>query len=575
MSTITQMFQLGANLHGDACEFRVWAPNTSEITLELHGDAHPMRREGEYFVTTAAAHPGDRYAYRVGSSKPVPDPVSRFLPEGVHGCTEILDPNAFAWTDGGWRGLPLHDYIIYELHVGTFTPRGTFDAAIAKLDYLKNTLGVTAVELMPVAAFPGERNWGYDGVSPYAVHAGYGGPEGLKQFIDTAHAIGLAVIIDVVYNHLGNEGNYVGLFGPYFTDRHRTPWGNAINFAERGVREYFLENALYWLREYHADGLRLDAVQTIHDDSPVHILKEIATAAHAIGQEQGRTICVIAESDANDNRLVLDYGIDAFWSDDFHHAVHAILTGERQGYYQDFGDLQQLVIALVQGFAFQGEYFRFWQRQRGTSAANVPLPANVICSQNHDQVGNRAHGERLTQLVKSSAARKATAALLVLAPATPLLFMGQEYDEPSPFLYFTSFADPALVEGVRRGRRQEFQDFHSNSANDTATEPVPDPQDPATFARSKLHWELATSENEMLNWYQELIALRSELVILGDRDCRVALNGSTLTMHVPDLAPRVRVDVNFGGSQLPDPPHGWERKLYAADQQYAVAVYTI
>ena len=565
MPTATQSLPLGANLIGDTCEFRVWAPNADRVGLDLGSRQIHMERDGEYFRVEVPARAGELYAYSVNGGPPRPDPISRLLPEGVHGWTEIVDPARFEWTDEHWRGIPLRDYIVYELHVGTFSPEGTFDGVITRLDYLKHTLGVTALEVMPVAAFPGERNWGYDGASPYAVQASYGGPEGLRRLVDAAHRIGLAVILDVVYNHLGNEGNYLGEFAPYFTPRHQTPWGNAIDYSRQPVREYFIQNALYWLREYRLDGLRLDAVQTIYDDSPYHILHDIAAASHQFGREQGRHIVVIAESDENDPILVREQGVDAFWSDDFHHVVHTLLTPERKGYYQDFGDLRQLATALEEGYVFQGEHFRFWDAPRGAPPHELPLPANVICIQNHDQVGNRALGERLNHIVGSDVARKAASALLLLAPHTPLLFMGQEYDESAPFQFFTSFTDPALGDAVRKGRREEFKDFRWDE--------VPDPQDPATFERSKLHWEQAISENEMLNWYQQLIALRKELVSTGKRDCRVRIEDLALTMEVPADDSKLSVVVNFAGSGLP--VHDGDRVLFAADEQYAVAVYRL
>src|SRR5579859_646925 len=358
---------LGASLTDHGCAFRVWAPHAHRVKLQLLNaqgtQEHDMeRRGGDHFVLETSAKAGDRYFYAVDENKPVPDPVSRLLPEGVHGPTEIVNPQSFIWNDSSWRGLPLKDYILYELHVGTFTPQGTFDGVIAKLPYLK-ALGVTAIELMPVAAFPGARNWGYDGISPYAVQARYGGPQGLKRLVDAAHCIGLAVVLDVVYNHLGNEGNYLRLFGPYFTAKHTTPWGEAINYDQpgcEGVRSYVVENACYWVREFHFDGLRLDAVQTIHDDSPRHILAEINEAVAIVTDELGRKVCVIAETDENDEKIVrarsLDgYGLDALWSDDFHHALHAFLTGERKGYYQDFGRPEQIARALNDGFVFRSE----------------------------------------------------------------------------------------------------------------------------------------------------------------------------------------------------------------------------
>ncbi len=557
-----QTIQLGATLTGERCSFRVWAPLRRSLTLRLNRTNHAMRPEGEYFVADLPARAGDRYQYVV-EGLAVPDPVSRHLPEGVHGPTEIIDPGAFAWTDAGWRGVPLRDHIIYELHVGTFTPQGTFDAVIAKLPYLRQ-LGITVIEVMPVSAFPGARNWGYDGVSPYAVQTTYGGPEAFKRFIDAAHRHGLAVMLDVVYNHLGNEGNYLRQFGPYFTARHHTPWGEAIDYSQPGVREYVVQNALFWIREYHLDGLRLDAVQTIFDDSPRHILAEITENVHALGRELGREVVVIAESDENDAKLIREYRLDAFWSDDFHHAVHALLTGERNGYYQDFGVAEQIVRALNDGYVFQGEHFKFWDGPRGTLATDVPLPANVICIQNHDQIGNRAQGDRLTALIPRASARKAAAALLLLAPHTPLLFMGQEYDETNPFQFFTSYGDPRLKEAVRNGRREEFKDFDFSD--------IPDPEDEQTFLRSKLDWSKVRDENSMLDWYQELIDLRKRYVAHAERRCRAELVDGVIKMAVPAADPKLLVQVNFTSPTLPG-VEGWKRVMYAADERAAVAVF--
>ncbi len=569
---------LGASLSGDVCEFRVWAPAAKTVTLRLitSDGAHdwPMTylEDGQYFLE-AFARAGDRYSYIIDEHKPVPDPVSRLLPEGVHGPTEIVDPSLFEWRHGGWRGMPLNDYIIYELHIGTFTPQGTFEAAIAKLPYLKK-LGITVIEIMPVAAFPGTRNWGYDGVSPYAVQASYGGPDGLRRLVDAAHELGLAVILDVVYNHLGNEGNYLRMFGPYFTDKHKTPWGEAINYDQRGregVRRYFVENALYWIREFHMDGLRLDAVQTIKDDSTTHILAEISDEVHALARELGREVCVIAETDENDARMVAPrkrggYGLDAVWSDDFHHAVHAFFTGERKGYYQDFGRPEQIVRALNEGFVFQGEPFAFWEgRPRGTSSREMPAQSHVICIQNHDQIGNRAKGERLTTLVPRGV-RMLAAALLLLAPETPLLFMGQEYDEPNPFQFFTDYGDPVLQKAVTEGRRHEFKDFDFQD--------VPDPQDPATFERSRLNWELIEGENLMLDWYRSLIRLRKQYVTGSARTCEAKLMRGAIEMQVPAENPVLRVYARFeGGSELPEPGAGWERALAEEADGYAVSVW--
>jgi maltooligosyltrehalose trehalohydrolase len=538
-------------------------------------------QDRDTWETVVEARPGDRYSYLVDGSE-VPDPVSRLLPEGVHGPTEIVDPLQFQWTDSEWRGLPFSDYVIYELHLGTFTPEGTFDGAIKKLDALQQ-LGVTAIELMPVNAFPGRRNWGYDGVGLYAVQTGYGGPEAFRRFVDEAHRRSLAVTLDVVYNHLGNEGNYLRLFGPYFTARHQIPWGEGVNYDDEGcegVRRFIVDNALYWLTEYHLDGLRLDAVQTIRDNSPRHIVAEIAERAHALGTRLQRIICITAETDENDARYVLPpsrggYGLEAMWSDDFHHVLHAIFTGERAGYYQDFGDPGQLAKVLNQGYVFQGEFFHFWKNIRGTAARDVPLPANIICIQNHDQVGNRAQGERLTALVPRGV-RKLMAAILLLAPHTPLIFMGQEFDEAAPFQFFTDFADPKIQKAVSEGRRNEFKDF--------AFGEVPDPQHPATFERSRLNWPQANQANDMLLWYRNLLRLRRSLFPpqgaqppqTSDRTCyaRLLQADALLHMYVPRENPRLLLTCNL----KPDTPlaqmTGWQLRLSSEEDGYAVRVWT-
>jgi maltooligosyltrehalose trehalohydrolase len=563
----------GARVLDGGVEFHVWAPFAHELVLRFEdGRVFPMARQQDgNFHTIVQAHGGSRYFLQVDSSRPVPDPVSRLLPEGVHGPTEIVDPNSFRWPDQGWRGLSLTDYLVYELHVGTFTPQGTFDAVIEHLDYLKK-LGITVIELMPVAAFPGRRNWGYDGVSLYAVQASYGGSDGLKRLVAAAHAAGLAVMLDVVYNHLGNEGNYLRLFGPYFTSRHQTPWGEAINYdgeSCEGVRSFVIQNALYWIREYHIDGLRLDAIQTIRDDSRYHIVEEIRDRVKTLAAEVGREVCVIAETDENDARLVRSkqfggFGLDAVWSDDFHHAVHTVLTGEHDGYYQDFGDRNQIVRALNEGFVFQGEPFKFWNARRGTKPEGVTLPAHVICIQNHDQVGNRAQGERLRHLV-CPGARRLAATLLLLAPHTPLIFMGEEYDENAPFQFFTDYGDPALRKAVREGRRNEFKQFHWTE--------VPDPQDPETFARSQLHWTMAGNENATLRWYRDLIALRKQYVCGSDRTCRAELRDGNILLQVPQEQPAIMVLAEFPNRQrhLPIPPQ-WQEVLSNQEDGYSVRV---
>ena len=563
----------GASVDGGTTQFRVWAPKASHVALQIVGGGESaMRREADgSWSAEAGAQAGDLYFYKVDDNKPVPDPVSRLLPQGVHGPTQVVDPLTFAWSDHDWRGRALRDYALYELHVGTFTPEGTFDAAIPRLDDLKQ-LGVTVLELMPVAAFPGTRNWGYDGVSPYAVQASYGGPEGLKRLVDAAHRAGLAVIQDVVYNHLGPEGNYLRLYGPYFTDRYQTPWGEAVNYdgeGSVGVRRYFIENALYWIREYHMDGLRLDAVHTIHDHSPQHFLAELTEKVDALAAELGREVVVIAESDANDVQIVTardrgGYGVDAVWSDDFHHAVHAYFTGERRGYYQDFGRPEQIAQALAEGFVYQGEMFHYWGKPRGTKPTGMRPEQHVFNLQNHDQVGNRALGDRLTRLIPRGV-RKLAAALLLLAPETPLLFMGQEYDEARPFLFFSDFSDPGLQEAVRAGRRAEFKDF---GFADT-----PDPGDPQTFERSKLQWPVVNGrwpdgkQQEMWAWHRSLLEIRRARICDCGRAVKVGFQGGVLTMEVDELA--VLATLQRGA---PLPQREGKLLLEANEDGYAVRV---
>ncbi len=581
---------LGANLSERGVDFRVWAPNAQRVELLLADEKYALERGDDgIFELALPAHAGQRYFYSVDGQKLVPDPVSRFLPEGVHGPTEIIDPESFPWSDDAWPGLPIEQYCIYELHVGAFTHAGNFNGVAEHLEYLRE-LGITTIELMPVASFPGTRNWGYDGASPYAVHAGYGGPDGLKALVNAAHGCGLAVILDVVYNHLGNEGNYLPMFGPYFTAKHRTPWGEAINYDQpgsAGVRRYFIENALYWIREYHLDGLRLDAVQTIADRSPRHIVAEIQHEVQALAVELGRAVCVIAETDENDPRYTnpppSGYGLGALWSDDFHHAVHAYLTGERRGYYQDFGAPSQIAKALNEGFVFQGEHFRFWGRSRGASSAGMKPWQHVIALQNHDQVGNRALGERLTELVPRGA-RMAAAALLLLSPQTPLLFMGEEYDEPAPFQFFTSYGDPALKKAVRDGRRHEFPQFNWVD--------LPDPEGPATFTHSRLNWDLALSgHNHIAHWYRDLLALRRSLysgahaIRPADRACRAAWHEAegVLIMDVPATQPRIRVAALLRPQSDSETRHRLLQRFAPADAQvmlkneedgYAVEVWS-
>ncbi len=528
---IPWQLDLGARPVGpDAVRFRVWAPKVTRMAVRLLGpDGQPLPREpvplvpagdGYHEGTVSDARAGLCYRYRLDDGLERPDPASRFQPQGVHGPSMIVDPDAFDWTDQGWTGRPLRELILYELHVGTFTPEGTFDAIIPRLDYLRDEVGVTAIELMPVAQFPGTRNWGYDGVYPYAPQSTYGGPEGLKRLVDACHAGGLAVCLDVVYNHLGPEGNYLACFGPYFTDRYRTPWGEAINYDgpdSDAVRHFFISNALYWVTEYHVDALRLDAIHGIFDSSARPLLRELAEAVHVQARALGRTVLVMAESDQNDVRVIAPaaqggYGLDAQWNDDFHHALHARLTGERAGYYQDFGRLEQLATALQEGFVYTGQYSAYRRRRHGSSSRHRPAAQLVVFAQNHDQVGNRAQGDRLATQVPPEALRVAAAAVL-LAPNVPLLFMGEEYGERAPFQYFTDHGDPALQEAVRQGRRREFAAFGWQAE-------LPDPQAPATFERARLRLASRTDPERaaLLRWYRALIALRRTVPALGTCD---------------------------------------------------------
>jgi len=501
--------------------FRVWAPRAERVEVVLAGGARrALERAGNgwWARELADAGPGTRYAFSLDGGPPRPDPRSAFQPEGVDGPSEVVDHAAFAWRDAGWRGVPLAGAVLYELHVGTFTPEGTFDAAIARLPHLV-ALGVDAVELLPVAEFSGRRGWGYDGVDLFAPHHAYGGPDGLKRLVDACHAAGLGVVMDVVYNPVGPAGNYLPAFGPYFSDRHRTHWGEAVNFdgpGSREVRRFVVDNALMWLRDYHCDGLRLDAVHAIADESALHVLEELAAEVDALASHVRRPLFVIAESDLNDPRLVRargagGFGLDAVWADEWHHALHAVLTGERGGYYEDFGSLEALAKALRQAWVYDGVWSPHRRRVHGRPPAGLSGRQLVVCTQNHDQVGNRARGERLAALATRGRLQIA-AALLLTGPFTPLLFQGEEWAASAPFQYFTDHRDPALGDAVREGRRREFAAFGWDPRD------VPDPQDPATFARSKLDWEEPTKgpHDGVLAWYRTLLALRRATPALSD-----------------------------------------------------------
>lgn len=495
--------------------FRVWAPDAKSMAVQVDGVQVPMEGpddHGWWNVRVEAADHGSDYGFLIdGNPHILPDPRSLWQPNGVHALSRVYDQRAFHWDDAGFQAVPLAGSIVYELHVGTFTPEGTLDAAIEKLDYLKQ-LGITHVELLPVASFEGRHGWGYDGVAPFAVHEPYGGPDALKRFVNAAHEKGLAVLLDVVYNHFGPSGNYTGKFGPYITEAHHTPWGGAVNLEDRWsseVRKFFYDNALMWMRDFHFDGLRLDAVHALTDRSAIHFLEQLALETETLEVELGRRLVLIAESDLNDPRVVTEqeaggYGLDAQWSDDFHHALFTVLAPTPQGgYYQDFGSLSNLAKALEETFVYDGAYSAYRRRFHGRPATHVPQNRFLGYIQNHDQVGNRAMGDRLHQVVGLQRA-KVAAALVLTSPFIPMIFQGEEWASSSPFQYFADHADPQLRRSVSQGRTREFAAFGWNPAQ------IPDPEKPETFQNSKLHWnELDENEHaEMLSWYRALIGLR-------------------------------------------------------------------
>jgi len=504
--------------------WRVWAPKAKEVELvridgeRRRGCSMDKEEQGYFRHNEAKEDEGQRYAYRLDGGEERPDPCSLWQPDGVHGPSAIVRPERFTWTDQNWKGVRREDLVFYELHVGTFTPEGTFEAILPRLQALRD-LGITALELLPVAQFPGTRNWGYDGVLPYATQNSYGGPHGLQKLVDACHAQGLAIFLDVVYNHFGPEGNYLQEFGPYFTDHYKTPWGMAVNYDGFGcdaVRDYVLDNVRLWLDEFHFDGLRLDAVHAIYDLGAHHILRAVQEVAEEIASRRGTPAHIVAESDLNDPRLLLPperggYGLDAQWSDDFHHAVHAYFTGETQGYYEDFGAAEHLAKVLEQPFLYAGDYSRHRNRKHGASPEGLSGDRFVICLQNHDQVGNRAQGGRLNTLLRTPAQHRLAASLLMLSPHLPLLFMGEEYGEENPFPFFCSFGDAALVQAVREGRKREFSAFSWQGE-------VPDPHAETTFAAARLSWSWPEGSPQagLRRLYADLLAARREWPALRD-----------------------------------------------------------
>jgi maltooligosyltrehalose trehalohydrolase len=501
-------------------EFRVWAPDPSkQISLSLGDRGIEMDRDGEWLVAKIpeGKTPSD-YSFFVDGKK-VPDPRSPFQPHGVHEASRTVDHQAFEWSDGGWSGFDLASAVIYEVHIGTFTSEGTFEAAVGKLDHIVD-LGVTAIELMPVAEFAGQRGWGYDGVNLYAPHHSCGGPNGLKHLINACHSKGLGIVMDVVYNHLGPAGNYLPHFAPYFTDRYNTPWGAAVNLDgphSEGVRKFFIDNALMWLKDYHCDGLRIDAVHAIYDRSAVHFLEELKLEIEQLALEVDRRLHVIAESDLNNPRLIWErnrggYSLDAVWSDDMHHAIHALLTGERNGYYQDFGQVSDVARAIGHAYVYDGKFSSYRKRRHGRPIETTDGGKFLAYLQNHDQVGNRAKGDRASALM-NTAQLKIGAALVLTSPFVPMLFQGEEWGASTPFMYFTDH-DEELGRAVSKGRRKEFASFGWPS------EDIPDPQAIDTFEKSKLDWaEVSRPPHaELLQWHEDLISLRNRRASLHDHD---------------------------------------------------------
>jgi maltooligosyltrehalose trehalohydrolase len=558
----------------------VWAPLVKQLKLRLCRSGTELslekQTEGYWQLSTSKIKPGDRYKF-VLDGKQLPDPVSLSQPEGVHGPSQALDLNQFSWTDQAWKNFPLEEYIFYELHAGTFTGSGRFDGILEKLPYLKS-LGITAIEIMPVAQFPGKRNWGYDGVFPFAVHEAYGGAQELQSLVNACHHHGIAVVLDVVYNHVGPEGNYFSQFASYFTDKYKTPWGDAINFDDAwcdGVRRYMIENALMWFRDFHIDALRLDAVHAIKDFSPQHILADMHDHIDKFMKDTGNVHYLIAELDLNDTRFIRarelgGYGMDAQWIDEFHHALRVTAGQERTGYYADFDGMTHLVKAFRDAYVYDGQYSPHRKKHFGVKADGFDGNKFVVFSQNHDQVGNRMLGERTSKLVSFSML-KVLAAATLLSPYLPLLFMGEEYGETNPFLYFVHHGDETLIKNVREGRKAEFADFHNQGE-------APDPQSEETFWNSKLQWHLTDEgkHHQLFMFYQQLISLRKQHAVLcrADRNQMnvYAQNGEhTLLLHRWHMNDHVSVCMNFSTTiQSVSLPSGlnWQKILDSNDKHW-------
>ncbi|MFO7923267.1 MAG: malto-oligosyltrehalose trehalohydrolase [Bacteroidales bacterium] len=559
-----------------------WSPIATSAGIEVTGKGYLPLAERDYGYWEGVfpgIGSGDRYMVVTGNDKKFPDPVSLSQPDGVHAPSEVIDTGCFSQTDTGWKGVDPADLVIYELHTGTFSPKGNFEGIKDKLDYLAN-LGINAIELMPVAAFPGSRNWGYDGVYPFAVHSSYGGAKGLADLVEASHKQDIAVILDVVYNHLGHEGNYLPVAGPYFTDKYRTPWGSAINFDDAwsdGVRRYFIENALMWLRDFGIDGLRLDAVHAIKDNSTRHFLSDLSESVERLNGQTGKNHFLIGECDLNDVRYITPsgkggMGLDAQWCDEFHHALHARITGERNGYYSDFGKTSQIADSFNNAWVYDGKYSTHRKKLFGSPTTGMPGNRFVVFTQNHDQTGNRMLGERLSSLTDFETLKLAAGAMFV-SPFIPMIFMGEEYGEKAPFLYFTSHSDKNLIESVREGRKKEFAEFIVDDA-------PPDPQADSTFKRSMLSWDFGTDDKKerLLKFYKKMITLKRTHPALkpGKRKNVKALeacNGKAIIISLENNNSQVTALMNFSEESIKEPcaegpQPGYNVLLYSAHTRW-------
>lgn len=573
---------IGVSFKNGKATVRVWAPLKERIALYLpEKDLKTLLQKDEWgywSVETSDLKPGEFYQFVLDKDQTLPDPASLAQPQGVHGPSQAVDLSTFQWQDGAWQNLALESYILYELHTGTFSPEGTFAGIEERLDYLKE-LGINAVEIMPVAQFPGHRNWGYDGVFPFAVQDSYGGAKGLQKLVEACHQKGLAVVLDVVYNHMGPEGNYLGAYGSYFTDKYSTPWGNALNFDDAycdGVRRFFIQNALMWLRDFHIDALRLDAVHAIKDFSATHFLRELKIEVDQLMQETGRTHYLITELDLNDPRFITPlekegFGMDAQWIDEFHHALRVAAGGGQTGYYSDFNGIEHLAKAYKDGYVYDGQYSPHRKKNFGLKADRAGGEQFVVFSQNHDQVGNRMLGERSSQLF-SFEMQKLMATAVMVSPYLPMLFMGEEWSEPNPFQYFVSHTDPELAEAVRKGRKAEFEAFHAEGE-------APDPMAESTFLNSRLQWVLKEKEpyKTMLQYYKTLIRLRKEIPAfshLNRKNLEVESNveSETLILRRWLDGQQVVCCMNFSKSEqsllLPQVSDNWYLLLASADKAW-------